>query len=52
MLHFKKRIYFSGYYLMFQALKGCYKKIKKTLFSTAVLQYERLQLCLLIILNI
>lgn len=49
MLHFQKKKYFSGYYLMFQALKGCYKK---TLFSTAVLQYERLQLCLLIILNI
>lgn len=49
MLHFQKKKYFSGY-LMFQALKGCYKK--KTLFTTAVLQYDRLQLCLLIILNI
>lgn len=50
MLHFQKNIYFSGYHLMFQALKGCY--LKNTLFTTAVLQYDRLQLCLLIILNI
>lgn len=28
MLHFQKYIYFSGYYLMFQALKGCYLKNK------------------------
>lgn len=26
MLHFKKKVYFSGYYFMVQALKGCYKK--------------------------